>query len=156
MSAFGFSRNRAGRALGLLLACQARAGGESEGAREFNGQGRLRLRRAADAFARGSRTSPVTSNSVDCCWPSWRARADTKVMVQADPSRHAAGDTLRLRNFFARFRPQATELVLLMAHWDQAPPSRQEREPRPAAPPGARRERRCVGRRRPAGALRMR
>jgi Zn-dependent M28 family amino/carboxypeptidase len=32
-----------------------------------------------------------------------------------------AGTTLHLRNFFARFRPAATERVLFLAHWDTRP-----------------------------------
>ncbi|HMG18819.1 MAG TPA: M28 family peptidase, partial [Gemmatimonadales bacterium] len=49
-----------------------------------------------------------------------RQRADT-VIVQAFTARTSEGTTLRLRNFFARFRPQTTERVLFVAHWDTRP-----------------------------------
>jgi len=49
-----------------------------------------------------------------------QARADT-VIVQEISHRTARGQTLRLRNFFARFRPDAAERVLLLAHWDTRP-----------------------------------
>ena len=49
-----------------------------------------------------------------------RERADT-VIVQPFTQRTSGGVTLRLRNFFARFRPQATERVLFLAHWDTRP-----------------------------------
>src|SRR5213596_3311485 len=49
-----------------------------------------------------------------------RQRADT-VIVQAFTQRTSKGVTLRLRNFFARFRPEATDRVLFLAHWDTRP-----------------------------------
>src|SRR5258708_36364402 len=49
-----------------------------------------------------------------------RATADT-VHVQAFSHVTRAGTTLHLRNFFARFRPGATERVLFLAHWDTRP-----------------------------------
>jgi Zn-dependent M28 family amino/carboxypeptidase len=71
-----------------------------------------------------------------------RARADT-VIVQEIRHVTRRGDTLRLRNFFARFRPQATERVLLLAHWDTRPMADrsanlgQQRMPVPGANDGA-------------------
>src|SRR3989442_9281498 len=56
-------------------------------------------------------------------------------------TRHGA--TLHLRNFFARFRPTATERVLLLAHWDTRPHADQsanlgqQRLPVPGANDGA-------------------
>src|SRR5207237_9590221 len=49
-----------------------------------------------------------------------RTRADT---VAVQPITHVTrqGDTLHLRNFFARFRPAIAERVLFLAHWDTRP-----------------------------------
>jgi peptidase M28-like protein len=44
-------------------------------------------------------------------------RADT-VLVQAFTHRAADGQTLKLTNFFARWKPEAAERILLVAHWD--------------------------------------
>lgn len=63
-----------------------------------------------------------------------RERADTVVL---QPFTHVtpAGDTLRLTNVFARFRPEQTERVLLLAHWDTRPTSDQARNPADRATP---------------------
>jgi Zn-dependent M28 family amino/carboxypeptidase len=71
-----------------------------------------------------------------------RARADT-VAVDEWLHRTARGDTLRLRNFLARFRPEATERVLYVAHWDTRPTAEKsanlaaQRQPVPGANDGA-------------------
>ena len=49
-----------------------------------------------------------------------RQRSDT-LLVQRWNHVTAKGDTLRLRNFIARFNPAATHRVLFMAHWDTRP-----------------------------------
>jgi glutaminyl-peptide cyclotransferase len=49
-----------------------------------------------------------------------RQRADT-VVVQAWTHVTAAGDSLPLSNFVARFRPTATKRLLFLAHWDSRP-----------------------------------
>jgi glutaminyl-peptide cyclotransferase len=66
-----------------------------------------------------------------------RARADT-VVVQAWAHRTAGGKDLLMRNFLARFRPEATERVLFLAHWDTRPISDGPNSRAPKAPvPGA-------------------
>jgi glutaminyl-peptide cyclotransferase len=49
-----------------------------------------------------------------------KARADTLV-VQAFPATAPNGDHLQLTNLIARFRPQAADRILLLAHWDTRP-----------------------------------
>jgi len=49
-----------------------------------------------------------------------RATADS-VEVQSWDHVTSAGDTLQLRNFIARFRPELSERVLYVAHWDTRP-----------------------------------
>jgi len=65
------------------------------------------------------------------------------VIVQDMTHRLHGGGVLHLRNFFARFRPQATERVLFLAHWDTRPTADksenlgQQRMPVPGANDGA-------------------
>lgn len=55
--------------------------------------------------------------------------ADT-VIVQRWNHVTARGDTLPLRNVFARFRPEAGERVLYVTHWDSRPVSDEASDPR--------------------------
>jgi glutaminyl-peptide cyclotransferase len=57
-----------------------------------------------------------------------RERADT-VIEQKWNHVTAKGDTLPLRNIFARFRPQATSRILYVTHWDSRPVSDQAEDP---------------------------
>ncbi len=61
-------------------------------------------------------------------------RADT-VIVQSFTHVTVAGDTLPLVNFLARFRPNSTPSVLLLAHWDTRPISDQADDPADRARP---------------------
>jgi len=63
-----------------------------------------------------------------------RQRADT-VMEQRWNHVTAKGDTLPLRNIFARFRPQATTRILYVTHWDSRPVSDQAEDPAKRALP---------------------
>ena len=57
-----------------------------------------------------------------------RDRADT-VILQEFRHTGPAGETLELTNVFARFRPEATGRVLLLAHWDTRPTADYETDP---------------------------
>jgi Zn-dependent M28 family amino/carboxypeptidase len=65
------------------------------------------------------------------------------VVVQEFRQVTSKGVTLRLRNFLARFRPQATDRVLFVAHWDTRPVAEKsqnlaaQRMPTPGANDGA-------------------
>jgi glutaminyl-peptide cyclotransferase len=66
-----------------------------------------------------------------------RVRADT-LIVQSWTHVSATGDSLRLRNFVARFNPKATTRILFLAHWDTRPRSDGPNSKNPKAPvPGA-------------------
>jgi glutaminyl-peptide cyclotransferase len=106
-------------ALGLVLACQARAGAGG-GTREFSGQTAFGYVERQMAFGPRVPNTPGHVRTGDWLEAQLRQRADT-VVVQAFTQRTSQGTTLRLRNFFARFRPQATERVLFVAHWDTRP-----------------------------------
>jgi len=105
----------------LLVACQARAGGDKpSGPPEFNGTGAFKYVEQQLAFGPRIPNTPGHVKTGDWLLTQLRARADT-VIVQSFQQKTSKGQTLKLRNFFARFRPQATERVLFLAHWDTRP-----------------------------------
>lgn len=57
-----------------------------------------------------------------------RKRADT-VSVQEWTHVTVTGDSLRMRNILARYRPQETQRVLYLAHWDTRPVSDEATDP---------------------------
>ncbi len=120
----------------LLLACGSHAPREFDGAAAF---GYVERQMAFGARIPGT---PAHRQTGDWLLTQLRSRADT-VIVQEIAHVTRAGDTLRLRNFFARFRPQATERVLFLAHWDTRPHADQsqnlgqQRLPVPGANDGA-------------------
>jgi hypothetical protein len=63
-----------------------------------------------------------------------RQRADT-VIEQRWNHVTAKGDTLPLRNVFARYNPQATTRILYLTHWDSRPVSDQAEDPAKRALP---------------------
>jgi len=109
--------------LGLLLTlgCQARAGGDRAAAPiEFDGRTAFTYVEKQMSFGPRIPNKPGHQQMGDWLLAELRARADT-VIVQEFRHVTRSGERLRLRNFFARFRPQATERVLLLAHWDTRP-----------------------------------
>ena len=105
----------------LALGCQARAGGDKpSGPPEFNGTGAFKYVEQQLAFGPRIPNTPGHVKTGDWLLTELRARADT-VIVQSFQQKTSKGQTLKLRNFFARFRPQATERVLFLAHWDTRP-----------------------------------
>jgi len=128
-------------ALFALLGCQARAGAKA-GASEFSGPTAFSYVEKQMAFGPRIPNKPGHKQTGDWLLAELRARADT-VIVQEIRHVTQRGETLHLRNFFARFRPQATERVLFMAHWDTRPMADrsenlgQQRLPVPGANDGA-------------------
>ncbi len=133
---------RAGRTtcLALLLACQAR--GNAGRPHEFDGNRAFGYVQEQMQFGPRIPNTPGHERAGDWILAQLRARADT-VAVQAITHVTRRGDTLHLRNFFARFRPEAAERVLFVAHWDtrpkadQSPNLGQQRLPVPGANDGA-------------------
>lgn len=72
--------------------------------------------------------SPGHRRQLDWMDAFLRERADTVVL---HPFTHPTddGDTLRLTNVFARFRPDLPDRVLLVAHWDTRPVADQDPDP---------------------------
>jgi len=125
--------------LALLLACGS---GGKGAAREFDGRSAFGYLERQMAFGPRIPGTPAHRATGDWLLAELRARADT-VVVQEIRHVTRGGDTLPLRNFFARFRPAAAERVLLLAHWDtrphadQSPNLGQQRLPVPGANDGA-------------------
>ena len=127
----------------LLLACQARAGGEKAGGtREFNGTTAFGYVQKQMSFGPRIPNTPGHQQEADWLLAELRQRADT-VIVQEITHKLKNGVTLHLRNFVARFRPQATDRILFLAHWDTRPMADQaknlgeQRMPVPGANDGA-------------------
>jgi glutaminyl-peptide cyclotransferase len=127
----------------VALGCQARAGGAgSKSPVEFNGRTALTYVEKQMSFGPRIPNKPGHQLEADWLLAELRARADT-VIVQEITHRLRNGEVLHLRNFFARFRPEATERVLFLAHWDTRPMAdksanlAQQRMPVPGANDGA-------------------
>jgi glutaminyl-peptide cyclotransferase len=106
------------RAWGLVLA--AGACGAGGGVTPFDGQAALRYVEAQVAF--GPRVPNTEGHRRAGDWiEAHLARTADAVEVQAFTHVTAAGDTLALRNFIGRFRPEVRERVLFLAHWDTRP-----------------------------------
>jgi peptidase M28-like protein len=126
----------------MAMACQARAGDGRSGVREFKGTTAFSYVEKQLAFGPRIPNTPGHEKMGDWLLTTLRARADT-VTVQDFSWTTKKGAKLRLRNFFARFRPQATDRVLFLAHWDTRPFADksenlgQQRMPVPGANDGA-------------------
>lgn len=130
-------RLRAWSALAVLTACAA-AGGRTA----FDGEAALGYAREQVAF--GPRVPNTDGHRRTGDWiRAHLARTADSVEIQSFTHVTAAGDTLRLRNFVGRFRPEQSERVLLLAHWDtrpvadQSPNLADQRRPVPGANDGA-------------------
>jgi Zn-dependent M28 family amino/carboxypeptidase len=102
-----------------LIACTAKAGG-GDVVREFDGARAFTYVERQLAFGPRVPNTPPHRAMGDWLAAELAARADT-VIVQAWRHQTSKGVTLDLRNFFARFRPEAQDRVLFVAHWDTRP-----------------------------------
>jgi len=100
----------------FAAACRANARGTSE----FDGARALAYVEQQLAFGPRVPNTEGHRQTGDWLERELRLRADT-VIVQAFTHRTGRGETLALRNLLARFQPEATERVLLLAHWDTRP-----------------------------------
>ena len=122
-----------------LLACQAGSGARRH---EFDGERAFTYLQQQVSFGPRIPNTPPHEQAGDWILTRLQATADT-VIVTPFVHRTRRGETLRLRNFLARFRPQAAERVLFLAHWDTRPHADQsasraaQRLPVPGANDGA-------------------
>lgn len=94
--------------------------------REFDGAQAMRYVEAQLAFGPRVPNTAGHRRAGDWIREQLEARADS-VEVRAFTHVTAQGDTLRLRNFIGRFRPELRDRVLFLAHWDTRP--RAEKSP---------------------------
>jgi len=126
-----------GAALGVVFAACA----ATPPPRPFDGAQALRYADIQVGF--GPRVPGMAGHAAAAAWLDslLAARADT-VIVQRWQHVTAAGDSLPLENFLARFNPTARDRLLFLAHWDTRPMSDgpnagDERGPVPGANDGA-------------------
>ena len=98
----------------MLAACAA------AGRTPFDGEAALGYVREQVAFGPRIPNTEGHRRAGDWIQAHLAGTADS-VEVQAFVHVTAAGDTLRLRNFLGRFRPELVERILLLAHWDTRP-----------------------------------
>lgn len=132
------------RSLAVALAAAAAACGAQakRPVREFDGTAAFRYLQKQVEFGPRIPGTPAHEQAGDWILAHLRATADT-VIVQEIPHRTPTGQTLAMRNFLARFRPEAAERILFLAHWDTRPNADQsanlgaQRMPVPGANDGA-------------------
>ncbi len=117
------------RALGALLVTLAACRSSSSAAQQFDGAQALRW--VEHQVAAGARVPNTPAHRAIGDWleQELRARADS-VEVQAFVHVTQRGDTLRMRNIIARFRPADPQRILYVSHWDSRPTA--ENDPDPA------------------------
>lgn len=122
-----------------LLACQAKSAAHR---RDFDGERAFAYLQQQVTYGPRIPNTPAHEQTGDWILARLRATADT-VVVTAFRHKTGKGDTLHLRNFLARFRPQEPARVLFLAHWDTRPRADQspnigaQRMPVPGADDGA-------------------
>ena len=108
--------------------------GPAEGSPSFDGGRAFALVKVQVSF--GPRVPGREGHARQAAW--MHARLDSLAPeVLVDTFRHATavGDTLTLFNFLARFRPDLSRRIVLLAHWDTRPTSDQASDPERAALP---------------------
>ncbi|MBI1966757.1 MAG: M28 family peptidase [Gemmatimonadetes bacterium] len=129
-------------ALGLACLVLAACSATRRRAREFDGATALTYVERQLGFGPRIPGTAGHEQAGDWLLATLRARADT-VIVQEWTQQTRRGERLRLRNFLARFRSDAVERVLYLAHWDTRPRADQsanlaaQRMPVPGANDGA-------------------
>lgn len=111
---------------GIFLVTVAFLGCGARGGQEFDGAAALRYVETQVAFGPRVPNTEAHRRAGDWIVEQLRSRADS-VEVQAFVHVSEAGDTLALRNFVGRFRPELRDRVLYVAHWDSRPRADQSR-----------------------------
>jgi glutaminyl-peptide cyclotransferase len=102
----------------FILSCRERP----RPPQEFNGQSAFPYIQQQVAFGPRVPGTPAHEQMADWLDSLLRQRAET-LLVQRWNHVTAAHDSLRLRNFIARYKPAATQRLLFLAHWDSRPVS---------------------------------
>jgi len=93
---------------------------KSGGATAFSGSAAYGYAKTQVDFGPRVPGTPAAKNAGDWIVAQMRSRADT-VIVQTWTHTTASGTKLPMRNILARFRPELTDRVLYVAHWDSRP-----------------------------------
>ena len=104
--------------LAFLTACERGA----QAPRPFDGVKALEYARQQLAFGPRVPGTEAATRAGDWITTMMRERADT-VVEQRWTHVTTTGDSVPMRNIFARFRPEATDRILYVAHWDSRPRS---------------------------------
>ena len=88
----------------------------------FDGNAAYNYAKAQVDFGPRVPGTPAARRAGDWIIQQMRARADT-VIVQSFTHTTADGKKLPMRNILARFRPELTERILYLTHWDSRPVS---------------------------------
>jgi glutaminyl-peptide cyclotransferase len=91
---------------------------------KFDGEAALGYAKAQLDFGPRVPGTPAAQKAGDWIIEQMRTRADT-VIVQSWTHVTKEGVSLPMRNIIARFRPEATDRVLYVTHWDSRPKSDQ-------------------------------
>jgi glutaminyl-peptide cyclotransferase len=113
-------------ALALLLLAACERAGPRPG--KFDGESALRYAKAQLDFGTRIPGTPGAQKAGDWIVARMRERADT-VVIQSWTQTLSDGRQLPLRNILARFRPELTDRVLYVTHWDTRPMSDEEQDP---------------------------
>ena len=86
----------------------------------FSGDSAFSYTKQQVAFGPRVPGTPAAAKAGDWIVAMMKQRADT-VVEQRWKHKTAKGDSIPLRNILARFRPQATQRILYITHWDTRP-----------------------------------
>jgi hypothetical protein len=112
----------------LLVAASGCGGGGASEAQQFDGEQAHRWVVRMDSMGPRIPNTPAHRAVGDWLVAELRARADT-VIVQEWVHVSRQGDSLRMRNIFARFRPAEASRVLFVSHWDSKPHATMDPDP---------------------------
>ena len=104
----------------LVALCVACRGDKSRGATDFSGAAAYRYAGAQVAFGPRVPGTPVAKAAGDWIIAQMKQRADT-VLVQSFDYKTASGKIIPMRNILARFRPELSDRILYVTHWDSRP-----------------------------------
>lgn len=106
--------------LALILLCAGCKGERAPLTASFDGAAAYRYAGAQMAFGPRVPGTPAAKKAGDWIIAEMRKRADT-VVVQTFDYKTASGKIIPMRNILARFRPELSERILYLTHWDSRP-----------------------------------
>ncbi|MDQ6718504.1 MAG: M28 family peptidase, partial [Gemmatimonadota bacterium] len=108
--------------ISLILLCVACNGERSATSTGFDGAAAYKYAGVQVAFGPRVPGTPAAKAAGDWIIAEMRKRAD-RVDVQSFDYKTATGKMIPMRNILARFRPELTDRILYVTHWDSRPVS---------------------------------